>query len=59
MNNQIHQLKEQGQSLSQISVDLDLSISAVGNDLLINVPKIPAVTQTPQPNAVPSISLSA
>lgn len=55
---QIHQLKEQGQTLSQISVDLDLSISAVGTDLLINVPQIPAITQTTPASSEPSISLS-
>lgn len=59
VNGQIRQLKEQGQTLSQISVDVDLSISAVGNDLLINVPQIPAITQTPQPNPASSISLNA
>ncbi len=59
MDGQIRQLREQGQTLSQISIDVDLSISAVGNDLLINVPQIPAITQTPQPGASPSISLSA
>ncbi len=59
VNGQIRQLKEQGQTLSQISVDVDLSISAVGNDLLINVPEIPAITQAPQPGAASSFSLSA
>ena len=41
VNGEIRQLKEQGQNLSQISIDVDLSISTVGNDLLINVPQIP------------------
>ncbi len=59
VNGEIRQLKEQGQNLSQISIDVDLSISTVGNDLLINVPQIPAITQTPPPTTFPSISLSA
>lgn len=59
VDGQIRQLRQQGQTLSQISIDVDLSISAVGTDLLINVPRIPAITQTPVPSAGSSISLNA
>lgn len=58
LDGQIRQLRQQGTTLSQISVDVDLSISAVGTDLLINVPRIPAITRTPPPDT-PSVSLSA
>lgn len=40
-NTQVHQLKAQGQDVTQIAVDLSLTSAAVGQDLLVNIPKYP------------------
>ena len=55
-NGEVHQLKAQGKDLSQIAVALNLTSSAVGKDLLIDIPKYPVQgISTPAPGSAISV----